>query len=127
MNTNNNPILIEAADQTKAALLSTESHVDLAIAGVAATILRLGSDRERSGLSIFHTQRVLEDAVKLASKMIDTRGDLTRFHTRMAATARLVGLEQVAIGPTEKPHDGDVMPMMAAPVMTPPREVPELV
>ena len=99
----NNPILLEAADQTKAALFSTESHIDLAIAGVAATMLRMGSDRERAGLTIFHTQKVLEDAAALATKMIDARGDLGRFHNRMAAAARAAGLDQVAIGPTQKP------------------------
>jgi hypothetical protein len=103
MSKRSNPILLEAADQTKAALFSTESHIDLAIAGVAATMLRMGSDRERSGLSIFHTQKVLEEAAALATKMIDARGDLGRFHNRMAAAARAAGLDQVAIGPTQKP------------------------
>jgi hypothetical protein len=120
-------ILRTAADQTKAALLSTESHVDLAIAGVAATMLRLGADRERSGLSIFHTQGALEDAVNLASKMIDARAELGRFHNRMAATARMAGLKDVAIGPTEKPHDAIVLPSMSATAMSATATAPQAV
>ena len=99
-----------SAEEAKASLLAAEGGMDMTIASLSATIMRLAADRSGAGVDAVRTQRALEEGSQLVLDLVGGRRQLLRYHARLARTAIACGVSATAIGPTDKPDDGTAPP-----------------
>jgi hypothetical protein len=102
------------------ALHSGEIALEKALAETGGLIAALAGHRQETGLSVFHCQDALEDAMGVAALLTQARRSFGGLHRRLEATSRQIGLDPKAYGPTEKPPEIDVAPR---PVEAPLRRV----
>jgi hypothetical protein len=88
-----------------ARLYSAEAAIDRAMAETAALTAALPGARADAWLSAVTGQRAFSGAAATISALAEARGHLVQTHNTLAALARKLGLETLAVGPVDKPGD----------------------
>lgn len=86
-------------------LYAAETAIDQALTETAFLAAALPSARAEAYLSAVTGQRVFDGAAASISALAEARSHLVQTHTALAALARKLGLETLAIGPLDKPGD----------------------
>lgn len=97
---------LSVGEDLAARLFAAECAVDQALAGTAALAAALPAARAHAGVSAVTGQRAFDGAAASLSALTEARAHLVRTHNTLAALARSLGLETLAIGPLDKPGDG---------------------
>lgn len=88
-----------------ARLYTAEAAVDRAIGEAASLAAALPDARAGAWLSAVAGQRAFTGAAAAISALAEARGHLVQTHNTLAALARKMGLEALAVGPVDKPGD----------------------
>lgn len=88
-----------------ARLYTAEAAIDRAMAETAALAAALPDARAEAWLSAVTGQRAFTGAAATISALAEARGHLVQTHNTLAAVARKLGLEALAVGPVDKPGD----------------------
>ena len=88
-----------------ARLYTAEAAIDRAMAETAALAAALPGARAEAYLSAVTGQRAFSGAAATISALAEARGHLVQTHNTLAALARSLGLEALAVGPVDKPGD----------------------
>ena len=88
-----------------ARLYTAEAAIDRAMAESAALAAALPGARADAYLSAVTGQRAFSGAAATISALAEARGHLVQTHNTLAALARKLGLETLAVGPVDKPGD----------------------
>ncbi|HYD27440.1 hypothetical protein [Brevundimonas sp.] len=88
-----------------ARLYSAEAAIDRAMAETAALTAALPAARADAWLSAVTGQRAFSGAAAAIGALTEARGHLVQTHNTLAALARKLGLEALALGPVDKPGD----------------------
>lgn len=88
-----------------ARLYTAEAAIDRAMAETAALAAALPDARAEAWLSAVTGQRAFSGAAATISALAEARGHLVQTHNTLAALARKLGLEALAVGPVDKPGD----------------------
>ena len=108
-----------------ARLYAAEAAIDQALSETAFLAAALPSARTEAYLSAVTGQRAFDGAAASISALAEARSHLVQTHTTLAALARKLGLDTLAIGPLDKPGEqppvggGGVSPVMSAKVNKP--------
>lgn len=86
-------------------LYAAETAIDQALTETAFLAAALPSARAEAYLSAVTGQRVFDGAAASISALAEARSHLVQTHTALAALARKLGLDTLAIGPLDKPGD----------------------
>lgn len=86
-------------------LYAAETAIDQALAETAFLAAALPAARADAYLSAVTGQRVFDGAAASISALAEARSHLVQTHTALAALARKLGLETLAIGPLDKPGE----------------------
>lgn len=89
-----------------ARLYSAESAIDAALAATAGLTAELPAARARALLSATAGQKAFDGAAAAVSALVLARSELVRTHRALAALARVLKLDDLAVGPVDKPEDG---------------------
>lgn len=96
----------ETIGETLAArLYAAESAVDAALAEAAALAALLPGARSQAMLSATIGQKAFDGAAASITALTAARSHLVDTHNTLAALARKLGLDALAIGPVDKPED----------------------
>ena len=103
-----------------ARLYAAEAAVDQALAETAALAAFLPAARADAYLSAVSGQRAFDGAAASVSALAQARSHLVQTHNTLAALARKMGLDALAVGPIDKPGDqppigGGVIPERSIP------------
>ena len=96
-------VRLTAAEEIAAALIEGEAALDVTIARTAGVVSTLHAARMPAGLTIFHGQEALEEAMAFATLLTQARRQCGVLHRKLEATQRQVGLGHIAYGPVGKP------------------------
>ncbi len=88
-----------------ARLFTAEAAIDRALAEAAALAAALPDARAEAWLSAVTGQRAFTGAAATISALAEARGHLVQTHNSLAALARKLGLDSLAVGPVDKPGD----------------------
>ena len=88
-----------------ARLYTAEAAIDRAMAETAALAAALPGARAEAYLSAVTGQRAFSGAAATISALAEARGHLVQTHNTLAALARSLGLEALAVGQVDKPGD----------------------
>ncbi len=88
-----------------ARLYAAETAIDQALSETAFLAAALPSARAEAYLSAVTGQRVFDGAAASISALAEARAHLVQTHTALAALARKLGLDTLAVGPLDKPGD----------------------
>lgn len=88
-----------------ARLYAAETAIDQALAETALLAASLPAARSDALLSAVAGQRVFDGAAASIGALAEARSHLVQTHGALAALARKLGLDTLAIGPTDKPGD----------------------
>lgn len=88
-----------------ARLYTAEAAIDRALAETAALAVALPGARADAYLSAVAGQRAFTGTAATLSALAEARGHLVQTHHTLAALARKLGLEALAVGPVDKPGD----------------------
>lgn len=88
-----------------ARLYTAEAAIDRAMAETAALAAALPGARAEAWLSAVTGQRAFTGAAAAISALAEARGHRVQTHNTLAALARKLGLEALAVGPVDKPGD----------------------
>jgi len=86
-------------------LYSAETAIDLALAETAALIAMLPASRSGAHLSAVAGQRAFDGAAAAIQSLTQARSSIVETHHTLAALARKMGLDILAVGPLDKPED----------------------
>lgn len=86
-------------------LFAAEAAIDLALAETASLVAMFPTARADAYLSSVAGQRAFERGAAAVSALAEARGQLVATHNTLAALARKMGLETVAVGPLDKPRE----------------------
>jgi len=102
-----------------ARLYAAEAAIDQALAEAAFLAAALPSARAEAHLSAVTGQRAFDGAAASITALAEARGHLVQTHATLAALARKLGLDALAVGPLDKPGDqppvgeGGLSPILA--------------
>lgn len=88
-----------------ARLYAAETAIDLALIETAMLAAMLPAARADAYLSAVTGQRAFDGAAGTLSALSAARSQMVQTHTALAALARKLGLDALAIGPVDKPGD----------------------
>jgi hypothetical protein len=88
-----------------ARLYAAEAAVDQALSETATLAAALPSARADAYLSAVTGQRAFDGAAASISALAEARSHLVQTHNTLAALARKMGLDTLAVGPLDKPGD----------------------
>lgn len=88
-----------------ARLYAAEAAIDHALAETAGLAAALPAARADAYLSAVCGQRAFNGAAASISALAEARSQLVLTHNTLAALARKLGLETLAVGPIDKPGD----------------------
>ena len=88
-----------------ARLYAAEAAIDQAMTETAALAAALPRARSDAWLAAVTGQRAFSGAAATISALVEARGHLVQTHNTLAAVARKLGLEGLAVGPVDKPGD----------------------
>ncbi len=97
----------ETARRIAVLLFEGEAALELAIARSASVMSTFAAEREAAGLTVFHGQEALEEAMQATTLLTQARRQMGQVHRKLEATQRQVGLGHTAFGPVGKPEGGD--------------------
>jgi hypothetical protein len=86
-------------------LFAAENAVDAALTATATLAAMLPAARTGAYLSAVTGQRAFDGAAAAISALAQARSHLVATHHTLAALARKLGLEALAVGPMDKPED----------------------
>ena len=86
-------------------LFAAETAIDTALAETATLAAMLPAARAGAYLSAVTGQRAFDRAAASISALAEARSHLVATHNTLAALARRLGLEALAVGPMDKPED----------------------
>jgi hypothetical protein len=86
-------------------LYAAEAAIDAAVSETAALMSHLPLARADLWLSAVSGQRAFEEAAASVGALAKARGHLVATHRTLAAVARHIGLDDLAVGPLDKPED----------------------
>ena len=87
-------------------LFAAESAIDLALTETASLAAMLPAARAQAYLSAVTGQKAFDGAAASIGALASARSHLVDTHNTLAALARRLGLETLAVGPVDKPDDG---------------------
>ncbi|WP_372707911.1 hypothetical protein [Brevundimonas sp.] len=88
-----------------ARIYAAETAIDRAMGETAALAAALPGARAEAYLSAVTGQRAFIGAAASLSALAEARGHLVDTHNTLAALARKLGLDSLAVGPVDKPGD----------------------
>lgn len=88
-----------------ARLYAAETAIDLALIETATLAAMLPAARADAYLSAVTGQRAFDGAAGAVSALSAARSQMVQTHTALAALARKLGLDALAVGPIDKPGD----------------------
>lgn len=88
-----------------ARLYSAETAIDLALMETAMLAAMLPTARGDAYLSAVTGQRAFDGVAGALSALSAARSQMVQTHTALAALARKLGLDALAVGPVDKPGD----------------------
>lgn len=88
-----------------ARLYAAESAIDFALTETAMLAAMLPTARADAWLSAVTGQRAFDGAAGALSALSVARSHMVQTHTALAAIARKLGLDALAVGPVDKPGD----------------------
>ena len=88
-----------------ARLYAAETAIDLALVETAMLAAMLPTARADAWLSAVTGQRAFDGAAGALSALSAARSQMVQTHTALAAIARRLGLDALAVGPVDKPGD----------------------
>lgn len=88
-----------------ARLHAAEAAIDQAMADTAGLAAALPAARLEAALSATAGQKAFDEAAASLSALADARSHIVRTHQALAALARVLGLEILAVGQLDKPGD----------------------
>jgi hypothetical protein len=88
-----------------ARLYAAEAAIDQALSETAVLAAALPSARAEAYLSAVTGQRAFDGAAASISALAEARSHLVQTHTTLAALARKLGLDTLAVGPLDKPGE----------------------
>ncbi|WGM31674.1 hypothetical protein [Brevundimonas sp. NIBR11] len=88
-----------------ARLHSAEAAIDLALSEVAHLAAMLPAARSQAYLSAVTGQKAFDGAAAAIGALTQARSNMVDTHNTLAALARKMGLDTVAVGPLDKPED----------------------
>ena len=86
-------------------LYAAEAAIDAAVSETAALMSLLPVARGHLWLSAVVGQRAFDEAAASVGALVRARGHLVATHRTLAAVARRIGLDDLAVGPLDKPDD----------------------
>lgn len=86
-------------------LYAAEAAIDAALTETARLAASLPEARAQAYLSAVTGQKVFEDTAQTVVALSEARGHIVRTHGRLSALARTLGLDDLAVGPVDKPED----------------------
>lgn len=86
-------------------LYAAEAAIDLALAEAAELTAQLPRARAEAYLSAVTGQKAFASAAAGVTALTEARGHLVDVHNSLAALARRLDLDALAIGPIDKPDD----------------------
>lgn len=86
-------------------LFSAEAAIDAALTETASLAAMLPAARAGAYLSAVTGQRAFDGAAASISALAEARSHLVATHNTLAALARKLGLDALAVGPMDKPDD----------------------
>lgn len=86
-------------------LFAAEAAIDQALAETAFLAAALPAARADAFLSAVAGQKVFDGAAASISSLAEARSHLVQTHTALAALARKLGLDVLAVGPLDKPGE----------------------
>jgi hypothetical protein len=86
-------------------LFAAEAAIDSALAETASLCAMLPRARAEACLSSVTGQQVFDEAAASVTALTEARAHMVATHKSLAALARKLGLETLAIGPLDKPED----------------------
>jgi len=86
-------------------LFAAEAAIDLALAETAGLIAMLPAARADLFLSAVTGQRAFDGAAASVAALTQARSHIVATHGSLAAVARKLGLDDLAVGPVDKPED----------------------
>lgn len=87
-------------------LYAAESAIDQALIETATLAAALPAARAGAWLSAVTGQRAFEGTAEAISALARARAHIVQTHNTLAALARRLGLDALAVGPLDKPGDG---------------------
>jgi hypothetical protein len=88
-----------------ARLFAAEAAVDAAIVATAGLAAHLPAARAEALLSAVAGQRAFDGAAGAVSALVQARANLVQTHKTLAALARSLKLDDLDVGPVDKPED----------------------
>src|SRR5690606_1075457 len=88
-----------------ARLFAAEAAVDQALSEAAMLAAALPTARADAWLSAVTGQKAFSGAAAAVGALAEARGHLVQTHNTLAALARKLGLDALAVGPVDKPGD----------------------
>lgn len=86
-------------------LFAAEIAIDAALVQTASLVAMLPTARAEAYLSAVTGQRAFDTAAAAVAALTQARSNLVATHHTLAALARKMGLETLAVGPLDKPED----------------------
>lgn len=96
----------EAGNAVAARLYRVEAAIDTALAETAAFVADLPRARSEAYLSAVAGQQIFDHATESLLAINQARARMVAAHNSLAALARKMGLDVLAVGPLDKPEDG---------------------
>ncbi|WP_298096958.1 hypothetical protein [Brevundimonas sp.] len=98
---------LDVGEALAARLFATEAAIDQALASAASLAAALPAARIDAWLSATAGQRAFTEAASTISALANARAHIVQTHHTLAALARRLGLDDLAVGPLDKPGDGE--------------------
>jgi hypothetical protein len=95
----------DIGESLAARLYAAEAAIDAALAETATLAAMLPAARAQAYLSAVSGQKAFDGAAASISALAEARSHLVQTHNTLAALARKLGLETLAVGPVDKPDD----------------------
>ncbi len=86
-------------------LYTAEAAIDVALAETAALVAMLPGARAGAHLSAVTGQRAFDGVAASIQSLAQARSHIVDTHNTLAALARKMGLDVLAVGPMDKPED----------------------
>jgi len=93
------------ADVLASRLFATEAAIDVALREAALLMAALPAARAGARLSPVTGQSAFDDVADSVGALSAARGHIVGAHVSLAAIARKLGLDDLAVGPLDKPED----------------------
>lgn len=87
-------------------LYAAETAIDSALVQTARLAAYLPEARAEAYLSAITGQKAFDETARSVVALAEARGHIVRTHGCLAALARKLGLDALAVGPVDKPEDG---------------------